>query len=180
MALKPCRECGAEVSTDAETCPHCGVRSPVAKGSGKGSGIGRAIVILTILLIIGWAISTTNKPESGSTKPQEDPQISQCRSDWTKCADNAQLANNSWDYTVAEGRCKTAANDQAKYGTPKWPWLAFSSFRKGTDYVTSGIAVLVEPDAQFQNGFGAMVHSRVVCTYDLRAKRVIDVVISER
>ena len=28
MALKPCRECGAQVSTAAEVCPHCGVRSP--------------------------------------------------------------------------------------------------------------------------------------------------------
>ena len=30
MALKPCRECGAQVSTEAEVCPHCGVRSPTA------------------------------------------------------------------------------------------------------------------------------------------------------
>ena len=28
------------------------------------------------------------------------------------------------------------------------------------DYVTSGIAIAIEPDAQFQNGFGAMVRSR--------------------
>ena len=30
MALKPCRECGVQVSTEAEVCPHCGVRSPTA------------------------------------------------------------------------------------------------------------------------------------------------------
>jgi hypothetical protein len=30
MALKPCRECGAQVSTEAEVCPHCGVRAPTA------------------------------------------------------------------------------------------------------------------------------------------------------
>lgn len=30
MALKPCRECGAQVSTEAEVCPHCGVRTPTA------------------------------------------------------------------------------------------------------------------------------------------------------
>lgn len=28
MALKACRECGNQVSTKAEICPHCGVRSP--------------------------------------------------------------------------------------------------------------------------------------------------------
>ena len=25
MALKPCRKCKTETSTDAETCPHCAV-----------------------------------------------------------------------------------------------------------------------------------------------------------
>lgn len=28
MALKNCRECGQQVSTEAESCPHCGVPSP--------------------------------------------------------------------------------------------------------------------------------------------------------
>jgi len=41
-------------------------------------------------------------------------------------------------------------------------------------------AVAIEPDAQFQNGFGAMAHSRVTCTYDLRAGKVIDVAITRR
>ena len=26
MALIPCKECGAEISTDAKTCPRCGAR----------------------------------------------------------------------------------------------------------------------------------------------------------
>lgn len=28
MVLRPCRECGAQVSTEAASCPHCGVPSP--------------------------------------------------------------------------------------------------------------------------------------------------------
>jgi hypothetical protein len=28
MALQPCRECGHEVSTEAQTCPHCGAGQP--------------------------------------------------------------------------------------------------------------------------------------------------------
>ena len=31
MALKPCRECKKEVSTEAATCPSCGVPNPTAK-----------------------------------------------------------------------------------------------------------------------------------------------------
>ena len=83
---------------------------------------------------------------------------------------------SGWSLTKVE--CKQAANDRAKYGSPEWPWLAFSTFYKGNNYVTSGIAVAIERDAQFSNGFGAMVHSRVTCTYDLRAKRVTDVDVS--
>jgi hypothetical protein len=107
-------------------------------------------------------------------------QIAGCRSDWAKCADNEQLANSYSQWTKAQVACKFEANAQAKYGTPTWPWLPFGRFYKGKDYVSSGRAVLIEPDAQFQNGFGAMVHSEVTCAYDLRAQRVIDVSISAR
>lgn len=31
MALVPCRECGQQVSTEAKTCPHCGVADPAGK-----------------------------------------------------------------------------------------------------------------------------------------------------
>lgn len=44
MALKPCRECAREVSTEARACPHCGAPSPTstppttnARG-GRGGG----------------------------------------------------------------------------------------------------------------------------------------------
>ena len=36
MALKPCRECGQEVSTDAQACPHCGIPHPVKKEERRG------------------------------------------------------------------------------------------------------------------------------------------------
>ena len=32
MALTKCRECGKDVSTDAATCPHCGVADPGGTG----------------------------------------------------------------------------------------------------------------------------------------------------
>ena len=31
MALKPCKECGKDVSTEANTCPNCGVPKPTKK-----------------------------------------------------------------------------------------------------------------------------------------------------
>jgi ribosomal protein L40E len=46
MALKPCRECGQEVSTDAKSCPHCGTKHP----TGKRKPLGCGMLILVIVL----------------------------------------------------------------------------------------------------------------------------------
>lgn len=88
--------------------------------------------------------------------------------------------NHYSGWTKVQVSCKEQANSQASYGTPEWPWIPFGSFLDGTDYVTSGTAVAIERDAQFQNGFGAMVHSRVTCLYDLAADKVMSVTISPR
>jgi hypothetical protein len=112
------------------------------------------------------------------TTPDSDnalaPDPEKCKSDWSRCADNADIVNNYSNYSNAQVACKEAANARARYGDPVWPWLYFSTFEKGTDYVTSGTATLIEPDAEFQNGFGAMEHSRVICSYDLRAQQVVN------
>ncbi len=171
MALKPCRECGQQVSIDAKICPHCGVRFPV-KGAAVRNNVGCLVLIgIALFVLVAIFSESENNPE---------PKIGTCESDWTKCTNNEQLANNYSGWEHMRSACKTEANDRAKYGTPVWPWPAFGHFFRGNNYVTSGIAVAVEPDAQFQNGFGAMVRSRVVCTYDLRTNRVVDVVITER
>lgn len=47
MALKPCRECKQEVSTEAKTCPHCGVAKPVPLSEGAQlAGVGCFILVL--------------------------------------------------------------------------------------------------------------------------------------
>jgi hypothetical protein len=166
MALKPCRECGLDVSTSAKTCPHCGVRSPTWKAAPRWIRWGFVAVVVGLLM---WVA-----PANRSSTPQV-PKIADCSSDWTKCSDNADLVNNYSNWTHVQASCKVEASRQARYGTPVWPWGVFGSFYKGNTYITSGTAIAVEPDAQFQNGFGAMVHSQVTCTYDLRAERVLSV-----
>ena len=103
-----------------------------------------------------------------------------CKTDWRKCADNADLANNYDGMTEAQIRCKRAATSMAKYGTPEFPWVFyFSSYRPGIDYVPSGIAILIENKAKFQNGFGAMAHVKLICEFDLREKKVVNVTFLE-
>jgi len=50
MALRKCRECGAEVSTAAKTCPKCGVRRPI-KGMSK-----LLIGFLGLSVLSAWAV----------------------------------------------------------------------------------------------------------------------------
>lgn len=73
MALKPCRECAKEVSTEAKTCPHCGTAHPTTApgypcpkcGSTRttrmnaGAILGGSILMAGCAIwipIIGWAL----------------------------------------------------------------------------------------------------------------------------
>jgi len=40
MAISQCRECGDKVSTEAKTCPHCGVPHPTTEGCTQCNGSG--------------------------------------------------------------------------------------------------------------------------------------------
>lgn len=59
MALRKCKECGKEVSTKADLCPHCG-----AKQKRKGIGCGGVLLILIAIGFVGSQISNyTQKAE---------------------------------------------------------------------------------------------------------------------
>jgi len=196
MPLAKCSACGREVSTQAASCPNCG--HPVAKSGGSEFAMPKQVAgLLAILVVIGVVAfvivgkqtsdpptaqnpTTPPKPATQATPPKPPTQADLCRSDWTKCADNEQLVNNYRNWSDVQVDCQYAANERAKYGNPDWPWIPFGSFYAGNNYISSGIATAIETDAQFSNGFGAKVHSRVTCRYDLRAKRVMDVNISPR
>lgn len=107
-----------------------------------------------------------------------------CSNDWRACKNNADLVNNYQKYVDIQLRCQNAANDMARYGTPKWPGIwsggPFTEFFRGDSDIKTGIAVAVEDHAQFQNAFGAYVHSEVLCRYDLKSNKVLNVEIVPR
>jgi hypothetical protein len=53
MALVPCRECGKEVSDQAETCPNCGIKTP-SKKTRQRKLIITAIIILAAVGASVW------------------------------------------------------------------------------------------------------------------------------
>lgn len=52
MALKPCRECGQEVSTEAKTCPNCGVKHPANKLAAMGDSLTTCGCLLTLFVTV--------------------------------------------------------------------------------------------------------------------------------
>lgn len=70
MALKPCRECGQEVSTEAKKCPHCGVSDPtgaIARRA-KNTGCGCLLAVLIMGAIVGSVAYFGQTGGSGSSK----------------------------------------------------------------------------------------------------------------
>ena len=48
MAVKPCKECGGQVSDNAKTCPHCGAKQP--KKTSKLALIFAGLILLFIFI----------------------------------------------------------------------------------------------------------------------------------
>lgn len=48
MAMAKCRECGKEVSSEAETCPHCGIEKPARKSGLKKFATWAAIIVAVV------------------------------------------------------------------------------------------------------------------------------------
>lgn len=123
-------------------------------------------------------------PDAGN-QPQESSNnlpLGNCIDDFHACKDNEDLVNHYKKIYHGRADCKIKANESAEYGSPQWPgfWSggAFSSFGMGDDAPKTGVITLFEPNAQFQNGFGAMVHSTVRCVYDLNSEVVRDLQIT--
>ena len=175
MPLRPCRECGQQVSDKAEKCPHCGIKDP---GRRPTSTFG-VLVILGVIFFGAVAISNNDSNKTATTEKTSSKEIAPpppaCTADWQKCVDNEDLINHFRGVGLAKVKCKDEATDKAKYGTPEWPWFAFGRFLRGNDFPKTGTITIVENAAKFQNAFGAMAHVKVYCDYDLKAEKVTSV-----
>src|SRR6185503_4734185 len=155
-------------------CPSCGhpIVAPKDTKSKGAANIGCSIA-LGLFLLVFFAGYLSNRAENN--REAANPT---CKSDWRRCSDNADLVNNYNGVISAQVACRIEADSRARYGTPEWPFLPFGTFTTGDQYVKTGKAIFIEQDANFQNGFGAMVRSRVTCSYDLNGKKVVDVIIA--
>ena len=55
MAVGSCPECNGKLSSEAETCPHCGFRRNANSKSGKSLELsGWQMVVLVVAIILGF------------------------------------------------------------------------------------------------------------------------------
>ncbi len=152
------------VSRDATNCPACG--HPLTRHGGKmARGPAGCLLSLVLLgLLLAMIIGTGEQSDKAE---KENPT---CISDYTKCMDNEELirrhtAPNGAFMSVA---CQMTAERMAKYGKPKFSFVPFGSYFDGRSYIDTGTAVLLDHNAQFQNGFGAYQNVTARCEYDLK------------
>lgn len=70
MALKPCRECKKEISTEAKTCPHCGVSNPAT------SSMVLSVIRVSAVVIVGiviWRCQSSGTTHTTSVAPDVAP-----------------------------------------------------------------------------------------------------------
>ena len=126
----------------------------------------------------GPSLASRPAPGTGVPELSAEERLKSCKTDWAQCEDNRQLVDNYEQYGVARKACRAATDELTKYGTPDWAGFTkdtFGTYNKGSRYVTTGVAELVETDAQFGNGHGAVTKMRVSCLYDLKGQKVIHV-----
>ena len=58
MALRPCKECKKEISSEAKVCPHCG------KKQGTSAGVG-CLTVIGVLVVLGYVGSQLNNNSGG-------------------------------------------------------------------------------------------------------------------
>jgi hypothetical protein len=115
MALKKCKECGAEVSSSAKKCPKCGKKL-------KGGILGKIIIVIIVLGVIGGIAS--NMSGSGSSDSPEEVGIGD-----TITTEKLEITITrvSQRNSVGTGFLKSEASQDSKYLVVEWDFKNISN-----------------------------------------------------
>lgn len=133
----------------------------------------------TLLLLLGAGSFIFFASQHDQEAREEEALHPTCKSNWKLCSDISDLMEHNSSLVAPGPMCQAAANGRAKYGEPKWPSIPFTLYSAEADFRQTGLMLLIEPDAQFQNGFGAWAHVRVTCVYNLSNQEVRSIQINQ-
>jgi hypothetical protein len=162
MALKKCKECGKEVSTNAKTCPHCGVKNP-------GVSAKDMIIGLLGLIFIGWLVTHCSTDENDPKEAQK------AKIDDATCKLDLQCWGDK--HNISAGvYCDDSVEKLAQYSA-RWTdgtfETKFSHFRWLNK--EKGTLTFIGDKIEFQNGFGAYQTHVYECDFDPASNTVLDV-----
>lgn len=145
MALVKCRECGNTVSTEAKTCPKCGIKNPAKKELSWPA----AFIIFAVGIIILSSLFGEDATQPDTPKTPE-----QIRSE------QIQKGFSAWDGTHIELEkiIKKSMNDRASYEHVK------------TVYYDMDDHLIVKTQFRGKNIFGGMVINEVTAKANLDGK----------
>ncbi len=117
MALVNCKECGHEISKNAEVCPNCGAKV-------KKSSLGGCLLLVVLgFIIIGYIGSTsipdtTSTPSTTASDSSSSVKSSPAPSPKPKVESQLLLLDWSWhnkrDYAIVEGQVKNISSQSLK------------------------------------------------------------------
>jgi hypothetical protein len=113
MALKACRECGQQISTEAETCPHCGVRKPIAGGG--ISPIAAAVLIIIVLGILAPLIQTRDPTPEEKAQQEAAQKVADQRK-----KEEEEAFNHDWQVLSGTGVLVVSNGAAEKYSISGW------------------------------------------------------------
>ena len=151
MAITVCRECKAEVSDRADSCPKCGVKSPGRRGLRKSTGCILAIGVVALLGVVGVIGSSSSQKAAGSaSSPSSATATGDGSSDPTATPSQLNAAPTSkWTYTESSDEMRGTKSHSASLVSDneldfKFPYSGGSSatltLRKGA---THGLNVIL-------------------------------------
>jgi len=176
MAMAACRECKKEVTSEAKTCPHCGISIPVKPKPTAAAWL----VTLGIIVVVVGLVYDGNK-STDATKPAEPPAktAAQIQAETENCKKDLQC----WfEKTMPDASypCQKSIEKRAKHSL-KWTDGTFETkfSRMSWKDKDKGIINIIGDKVEFQNGFGAWTNMIYACTYDPNTQQVVDVLIDE-
>jgi hypothetical protein len=93
MALKPCKECSREISTEAKTCPHCGKKDPTGTHT---SPVAMGCLVLVLLGVIGSLLSPSKRSDSSIG---DAPSASPLQASSSPAPATPPPAGSQWEYS---------------------------------------------------------------------------------
>ncbi len=114
MALRPCKECGTQISDKAANCPQCG--APVPKGTSKGALIVGAFFILIVAKMVWPDSPKPATPVAARSADSPSGELEACKRaiDQKKQSYSALLDKREfWEASLALGNCPDVMKDPA-------------------------------------------------------------------